>query len=1065
MKSAFLKKIIAATVVSTTLITLMPISASADWRQINGYWYYFNNGYKKTGWIIDGGSMYYTDAKGEMQTGVVQINGNIYLFSPSGEMQTGQAMIGNEIYTFDGNGIAIGNKLPMPNKAFDLYGYSTVPYIPNQLVNGGGSPKDPVTNATSEFEKENECSLEFKDDDGESLRIKKGQKGDKIKLYKPKKDDYVFVEWNTKKNGNGTSYDYDEEIKIKNDMTLYAQWEDEEEDGNNGSDSSDKVAVTDIIVTGEDDQSTITTNAGTLQMKAEILPVDASNDEVTWSVENSTGAATIDQDGLLTAAGNGIVIVKATAKDGSEVYGKETVTISGQTAGGGSGSGGSGSGGSGSGDGSDTEKPGPTLEDYTIEKKDDTTVNGSETNIKEYKTLAILRTDFKLKYVSATTLAVQGGGTLDLTGCKIKNLKINDANGTFKLIVDSNTTIENIEVNKGTTIESLGTIGNVNIDTTDVVTIKGKVDSMNINSSAKILLESSANIGKVSVVADAKGTIIAGEGHIGELTTKANIDLAVASVTSVSGTQNNSGSISLYKAKIENFVELEKAILAVEKAEESKLDTDIASATNIVNALSTEFATEKEELLSRLDNITIGKDEISNIKAAKAAVEEAEQAVVSISKSENKDDRDKAIDAAKTKLQTAKDKVNILTSTADKNNLLTRINKAEKSMNKYTELGSIINAIASGNFAGINENTFINAGLTGVTSSNFDKIKEKLEVLKDSSINTLEKVQVAIGDAISLIAQEKERDSAKAEYETSIGNSEKAVALLFENGRYPTTTGASVTYKVIATKGTLKQAETDLTTSKTKLDKYKSTIEKEDKLKEAQERYDHAYYGYKLAKKELIIENVKKLFGNDDKTILASGVNKAKIDEVSKEVSEVQKLFKDDYDGDVINLTISIENAYTLLEEKNKIISSLCKSVVLDGNSANLSLSQVNSKDLYQFKIKLPSLSSSEYTIGSDEVTLLYNDTSVFNIINNNTAQVKLNIVDAGKVISIPVLFKTGDTIPNSPLNWSYNTSGAISKDNNSTWSEDVTVGGYVFKFTVKYVTSEGNVVITMTPQ
>lgn len=1055
MKSAFLKKIIAATVVSTTLITLMPISASADWRQIDGYWYYFNNGYKKTGWIIDGGSMYYTDAKGEMQTGVVQINGNIYLFSPSGAMQTGQAMIGNEIYTFDGNGIAIGNKLPMPSKAFDLYGYSTVPYIPNQLVNGGGTPTDPVTNATSEFEKANELSVEFKDDDGESFRIKKIQKGDKIKLYKPKKDDYVFVEWNTKKNGNGTSYDYDEEIKVKNDMTLYAQWEDIDDEDNDGS-SSDKVAVTDIIVTGEEDKNTITTNGGTLQMKAEILPVDASDDAVTWSVENSTGAATIDQDGLLTAAGNGTVIVKATAKDGSEVYGKETVTITGQTAGGGSGSGGSGSGSGSDGDGSDTEKPAPTLEDYTIEKKDDTTVNGSEANIKEYKTLAILRTDFKLKYVSATTLAVQGGGTLDLTGCKIKNLKINDANGTFKLIVDSNTTIENIEVNKGTTIESSGIIGNININTNEVVTIKGKVDSMNVNSAAKILLEGSADIGKVSAEAEAKGTIIAGEGHIGELTTKANIDLAVASVTSVSGTQNNSGSISLYKAKIQNFAELEKAILAVEKAEESRSDADIASATEMVNTLSSEFATEKTTLLARINQITDGKNEITKISEAKAAVEEAEQAIVVISKAENKVDRDNAINTAKTKLQTAKDKVNILTSTADKNNLLRRINKAEKSMNKYTELGSIINAIISGNFTGIDENTFINAGLTGVNASNVTDIITKLELISDedaAKIKNIEDLQKAIGQAISDIAKEKEIADAKNQYDIAFNDAEGAVKLLYVGG---VTTGSGATVKDDLDIYTLNNAGDKLSAAKIKLDKYKATGETEANINISQNKFDEINSAYKVAKKTLITKQVEALFTTyNSNKILASGVNKSKLDEVNAKVVSLQSDFNND--SDVIGLKGKMDEAYKLLEEKEKIMNELWNNTDVTGNASSYT-TKSNSKGVYQLQVKLPNTKS--YSVDSITQRLLLNSIDVFEYDSTiKTAKISLKIGDI-KTSQIVVLNKVTDE-SDTPLAWKYNVPTSI-EDNSP-----VTKEGYSVKFTTKSAISGDDCIftITMTPQ
>jgi hypothetical protein len=84
--------------------------------------------------------------------------------------------------------------------------------------------------------------------------------------------------------------------------------------------------VTDITVSGG---TAITTDNGTLQMVATVEPSDA-NQNVKWVVENGTGRATISAKGLLTAVVNGTVLVKAVAKDGTDVEGKITVTISGQ---------------------------------------------------------------------------------------------------------------------------------------------------------------------------------------------------------------------------------------------------------------------------------------------------------------------------------------------------------------------------------------------------------------------------------------------------------------------------------------------------------------------------------------------------------------------------------------------------------------------------------------------------------------------------------------------------------------------------------------------------------------
>jgi hypothetical protein len=73
----------------------------------------------------------------------------------------------------------------------------------------------------------------------------------------------------------------------------------------------------------------ITTDNGTLQMAAAVEPADA-NQNVKWVVENGTGRATITAKGVLTGVVNGTVVVKAIAKDGTDVEGKMTVTISGQ---------------------------------------------------------------------------------------------------------------------------------------------------------------------------------------------------------------------------------------------------------------------------------------------------------------------------------------------------------------------------------------------------------------------------------------------------------------------------------------------------------------------------------------------------------------------------------------------------------------------------------------------------------------------------------------------------------------------------------------------------------------
>jgi len=62
----------------------------------------------------------------------------------------------------------------------------------------------------------------------------------------------------------------------------------------------------------------------TLQMLADVLPANATDRGVTWSVTNGTGSATINSAGLLKATGVGTITVTATAYDG---YGDITITV------------------------------------------------------------------------------------------------------------------------------------------------------------------------------------------------------------------------------------------------------------------------------------------------------------------------------------------------------------------------------------------------------------------------------------------------------------------------------------------------------------------------------------------------------------------------------------------------------------------------------------------------------------------------------------------------------------------------------------------------------------------
>lgn len=79
-------------------------------------------------------------------------------------------------------------------------------------------------------------------------------------------------------------------------------------------------------ITVSSGENTVAKNV-TMQMGAEVLPMDADNKTVTWSVESGSGDATIDSNGLLKGLEIGTVTVKAAANDGSGIVGTKKITV------------------------------------------------------------------------------------------------------------------------------------------------------------------------------------------------------------------------------------------------------------------------------------------------------------------------------------------------------------------------------------------------------------------------------------------------------------------------------------------------------------------------------------------------------------------------------------------------------------------------------------------------------------------------------------------------------------------------------------------------------------------
>lgn len=93
--------------------------------------------------------------------------------------------------------------------------------------------------------------------------------------------------------------------------------------------------VTSINVASLSEAVIIDTDGGSLDFEADVSPDTAADTTLTWSYIAGTGTADFETEvgaPTLTALTDGTVTVRATANDGSGVYGEVEITISNQTA-------------------------------------------------------------------------------------------------------------------------------------------------------------------------------------------------------------------------------------------------------------------------------------------------------------------------------------------------------------------------------------------------------------------------------------------------------------------------------------------------------------------------------------------------------------------------------------------------------------------------------------------------------------------------------------------------------------------------------------------------------------
>ncbi|MEM9052506.1 MAG: Ig-like domain-containing protein [Bacteroidota bacterium] len=90
------------------------------------------------------------------------------------------------------------------------------------------------------------------------------------------------------------------------------------------------ILVETVNVTGMGGATSIDAPGGTLQLEAEVLPANATDGSVSWSIDPAMGTASVSDMGLVTAEADGTVTVTATANDGSGVSGSIEITITNQ---------------------------------------------------------------------------------------------------------------------------------------------------------------------------------------------------------------------------------------------------------------------------------------------------------------------------------------------------------------------------------------------------------------------------------------------------------------------------------------------------------------------------------------------------------------------------------------------------------------------------------------------------------------------------------------------------------------------------------------------------------------
>ncbi|WP_297422012.1 cell wall-binding protein [Clostridium sp.] len=115
-----IKKIVCSLLIATSVIMIVPIGVSAEWKHDNTGWWYKEGDSYSTGWKQIGDSWYYFGKDGYMKNGWILDGAWWYYLQENGVMATGKVLIKGQTYEFNSNGRWINNGLPNGTTTSDL---------------------------------------------------------------------------------------------------------------------------------------------------------------------------------------------------------------------------------------------------------------------------------------------------------------------------------------------------------------------------------------------------------------------------------------------------------------------------------------------------------------------------------------------------------------------------------------------------------------------------------------------------------------------------------------------------------------------------------------------------------------------------------------------------------------------------------------------------------------------------------------------------------------------------------------------------------------------------------